>query len=93
MIRRLTCACACLLVALAVSCSSTSNSGDDGKWSYDEAVRRIGRPPTRSVTAPDGSLEATWETHTRTETRQYILTFDKDRMLTDSKNVTVPRRR
>ena len=92
MIRQIPRVFACLLMALVVACSSTS-TGDDHRWSYDEAVRRIGRPPTRSVSAPDGSLEATWETHARDTTRQLIMTFDRSRRLTGSRNATVPRRR
>ena len=92
MYEKLVRASACALVVVLAACSSTAGPADD-RMSYDDAVHQIGRPPNRTVNAPDGSVQATWETYSRNETRQLILTFDADRKLVESRNETVPRRR
>jgi hypothetical protein len=79
------------ILVLAACASDSSGSPSSDGATYNDMVRQIGRPPTRSATAADGGLVATWETQVQGGTRQLIVTFDKNRRVKDTRTVTVPR--
>lgn len=91
--------CALFLTSIAFvggcgsSSSSDGGSSNDERMTYDQMVRRIGRPPNRTMSAPDGSRQVTWETNVAgDQVRHLIVTFDPDGKMIDSRTETRPRR-
>ena len=81
--RQLIRALVCAALLATASCSSTSSSEPE-RLTYKQAVKKIGRPPTRSALGPDGSLIATWETEIRGGKRLLVMKFDSNRRLESS---------
>ena len=85
-----------IIAVVVASCASngsgsSSSSSGNGKMTYDQIVRQIGRPPNRTVSAPDGGRRSTWETEVRGGVRHLIVTFDADGRMTGSTTETRPR--
>ena len=85
-------------IVLGAGCASGSGGGgssssQDGAKTYDQLVREIGRPPNRTVSSPDGSRQATWETNVQGGVRHFTVTFDPSGKMTGHSTSVKPRRR
>ena len=54
-------------------------------------MRQIGRPPSESTMAPDGSLTAVWIVEGANGERRHTYIFDDNKELVKQEVITVPR--